>query len=143
MSNIAVIRIKGQVGIQKKIVDTLERLRVHRKYTCSVFINPSAMTQGMIKKVDNFVAFGEINDDIFKEMVEKRGKLIDKTKKTDLKKAAEEILAGKNPEDVNVKPYFRLHSPRKGIKTKLHFGHGKGVLGNHKDKINELIGRML
>ena len=46
-------------------------------------------------------------------------------------------------EEVNVKPFFRLHPPRKGIESKKHFGVGKGVLGNHKDKINKLIERML
>ena len=39
--------------------------------------------------------------------------------------------------------FFRLHPPRKGIDSKKGFGVGKGVLGNHGDKINELIGRML
>ena len=64
-------------------------------------------------------------------------------KKIDAKKIIEELEKGKKYEEVNVKPFFRLHPPRKGIESKKHFGVGKGVLGNHKDKINKLIERML
>ncbi|KKL95423.1 hypothetical protein LCGC14_1854700, partial [marine sediment metagenome] len=45
------------------------------------------------------------------------------------------------PLKLNLKPFFRLHPPRKGIKSKLHFP--KGVLGDNKEKINDLVLRML
>jgi ribosomal protein L30/L7E len=111
----AVIRITGEVGLRKNIVETFNRLRLRKKYSCVVFENPSKEQLGMINKVRDFVAFGEINEPTYKKLVEKR-----KTK---------------------IKDFFRLHPPRGGIKTKLHFP--KGVLGNHKEKINELIERML
>jgi len=119
---IAVIRITGQIGLNKDIKETLQRLKLKRKYSCVVIITPTSVQLGMIKKVENFVAYGNINDAIFKELVKKRGK---------------ESSEGKD------KLFFRLPPPRGGIETKKHFGVGKGVLGNHKDKINELIGRML
>ena len=112
---IAVIRISGVVGLRRNITETLHRLRLRRKYSCIVIEKPTKEQLGMVNKVRDFVAFGEISDDMYKELVEKR-----KTK---------------------IKNFFRLHPPRKGIKSKLHFP--KGVLGDHKDKINELIGRML
>lgn len=112
---IAVIRITGEVGLRKDIVETLNRLRLRRKYSCVVFENPTKEQLGMVKKVRDFVAFGDIDEKTHKKLVEKR-----KTK---------------------IKNFFRLHPPRRGIKTKLHFP--KGVLGNHKEKINELIERML
>ena len=77
-------------------------------------------------------------------MNEKRGKLIDKNKKTDKIKMAEEFLSGrieKKLQDLNIKPFFRLHPPRGGINSKKHFP--KGVLGNNKEQINDLIMRML
>jgi len=114
---ICVIRISGQVGLRKGIVETLNRLNLRRKYSCIVFEKPSEVQLGMIKKVTDFVAFGEIDDEIYKQLNEKR-----KTKKKD---------------------FFRLHPPRGGIDSKKHFGVKKGVLGNNKDKINELIRRML
>ena len=140
---IAVVRIKGQVGLKKPIVETLNRLRLRRKYACVVFAKPNKIQEGMIKKVKDFVAFGEINKETFEKLIEARGQLINKKKKIDVKKTIEELEKGKKYEDVNLKPFFRLHPPRGGIDSKKHFGVQKGVLGNHKDKISKLIERML
>lgn len=126
--------------MRKDSVETLNRLRLRKKYSC-VVINPGKEQMGMIKKIRNYVAWGEIDDETFRELIEKRGKLIDKTKKLDAKKVSEEITGGKKYLDLNLKPFFRLHPPRKGIKSKLHYP--KGVLGNHGEKINELVKRML
>jgi large subunit ribosomal protein L30 len=139
---IAIIRIKGQIGVDKKVKETLSRLRLRRKYAC-VVVNPTNENLGMIKKVKNLVAYGEIGKKTFEKLIEKRGQALDKKKKIDFKKSAEELEKGKNYEDLNLKPFFRLHPPRGGIESKKHFGVGKGVLGNNKEKINELIERML
>lgn len=118
---IAVIRIAGQVGLKKPIVETLFRLRLRRKYSCVVFDAPTEIDLGMLKRVKDFVAFGEISDELYKELAEKRGQ------------------KGK---DGKLKPFFRLHPPRGGAETKKHFGVGKGILGENK-KMNELVRRML
>ena len=128
------------MALKKKVVETLHRLRLRRKYSC-VVINPKKEEFGMIKKIANFVAFGEIKKEVFEELIEKRGQIIDKTKKIDSKKIVEELLKGKKYDKLNLKPFFRLHPPRKGIKSKLHFP--KGVLGDNKEKINDLVLRML
>lgn len=140
---ICVIRISGEIGLKKDVIETLNRLRLRRKYACIVLANPTKEQIGMIKAVRNFVAYGEITSANFVKLMEVRGRLIDKTKKTDLKKVAEEIEKGKTYEEANIKPFFRLHPPRKGIDSKKHFGVKKGVLGNNKEKINELVERML
>lgn len=114
---IAIIRIAGQVGIEKSVAETLHRLRLRRKYACVVLEKPSKEELGMLRKVENFVAYGEISEEMFKKLKEARGK--------------------------EGKKFFRLHPPRKGIDAKKHFGVGKGVLGNHKDQIDKLIERML
>ena len=137
---IAVIRIHGRVELKKKIVETLNRLRLRQKYSCIV-LNPTTEQMGMIKKLRNFVAFGEINKETLEKLIEKRGKLIDKSKNIDSKKMAEELINGKSYWALDLKPFFRLHPPRGGIKSKIHFP--KGVLGDNKEKINELIERML
>lgn len=111
---IAVIRIRGQVGINKDVEETFNRLKLKKKYSC-VLLEPTKENLGRIKKLDNFIAFGEINEETHKKLLEKR-----KTK---------------------IENFFRLHPPRKGINSKIHFP--KGVLGNNQDKINELIQRML
>jgi len=139
---ITVIRIHGRVKIKKKVEETLYRLRLRRKYSC-VVLSPTKEQLGMIKKLKDFVAFGEINDKTFKELIEKRGQFIDKSKKIDAKKVVEEIKKGRKYKELNLKPFFRLHPPRKGIESKKHFGVGKGVLGDNGKEINKLIERML
>jgi large subunit ribosomal protein L30 len=112
---ICVIRIKGRVGLEKGIKETLNRLKLRKKYSC-VVLKPTKENIGMIKKVRNQVAFGEINEEMYKKLSEKR----------------------KTP----IKNFFRLHPPRGGIKSSKQ-GFPKGVLGDHGKKINELLERML
>ncbi len=139
---ICAIRIKGNVGIRREVAETLDRMRVRRKYAC-VVLNETKDNLGRVKKMKDFVAYGEISDDVFEKLIEARGKPLDKTKKIDAKKVVAEIKKGKSYEELNLKPFFRLHPPRGGIESKKHFGVGKGVLGNNKDNINKLVGRML
>lgn len=139
---IAIIRIKGMTGIKTELAETLSRLRLRRKYSC-VVIPETKEYLGMIKKVRDYIAYGEINPETFEKLIEKRGQAIDKTKKINPKEAVKDIQKGKKYEELNLKPYFRLHPARGGIDTKKHFGVGKGVLGNHKENINKLIERML
>lgn len=136
-----IIRIRGEVGVRREIEETLNRLRLKKKYSCVVFINPREEQLGMIKKVKDFTAFGEINSEMFEKLIEKRGQPVDKSKKINAKESVKELEKGKKYEELNLKPFFRLHPPRKGIKSKESYP--KGVLGNHKDKINELLERML
>tara|TARA_Y100000310_G_C20647702_1_gene797562 strand:- start:916 stop:1332 length:417 start_codon:yes stop_codon:yes gene_type:complete len=137
---ICIIRISGRVGLKKNIDETLNRLRLRRKYSC-VVVNDKKENLGMIKKTRDFIAFGRINEETFEKLIIKRGQLIDKKKKVDAKKVVDDLSKGKKYEDLNLKPFFRLHPPRKGIKSKEHFP--RGVLGDNKEKINDLIERML
>ena len=116
---IVAIRIRGQVGLNSDVKETLYRLRIRRKYACVIIQNPSDVQKGMIKKVKNFIAYGEISDDTHKKLIDARGK-----------KVAGEL-----------KPFFRLHPPRGGAKTKVHYP--VGILGNNGKDINKLVERML
>jgi len=136
---ICLIRIKGDVCLKKEIRETLVRLRLRRKYACVVLTKPTKEQLGMIKKVKDFIAFGEINKETFGKLVEFRGQLKDKTKKTDLKKVTGELLLGKKYEELNLKPFFRLHPPRKGINSKKHFP--KGDLGDNRKKESRMHGK--
>ncbi len=112
---IAIIRIHGQVNIKKDITETFNRLNLRRKFSCVVFPEPNSEQLGMLKKIKDFVAFGEMNKETYDELVKARGK--------------------------KTKTFFRLHPPRGGIKAKEHFP--QGVLGDNKEKINDLVRRML
>ncbi len=116
---IAIIRIRGQVNIRKVITETLNRLGLKKKYSCAILEKPTPIELGMLEKVKDFVAFGEIDAETHKKLVEARGKY------------------------TKSKTHFRLHPPRGGIEAKNHYGVGKGVLGNNKSDINKLILRML
>ncbi|MEK6897551.1 MAG: uL30 family ribosomal protein [Nanoarchaeota archaeon] len=138
---ICIIRIVGRVNLNGDVKETLQRLRLGKKYSCVVLVNPNKEQTGMIKKLRDYVAFGEINRDVFEKLINIRGQKINKKNKTDSKKIVEEIEKGKAYESLNLKPFFRLHPPRGGINSKLHFP--KGVLGDNKEHINKLIERML
>ncbi|MBW3022557.1 uL30 family ribosomal protein [Candidatus Woesearchaeota archaeon] len=118
MSKLAVILLSGMIGKSEKLKSTLFMLNLRRKFNCSVVENTKTNI-GMVKKVKDYVTYGEIDDETFKLLKEKRG---DKDKK-----------------------FFRLHPPRKGFGrkgVKKSFKEG-GALGYRGDKINELIKRMI
>lgn len=138
---ICVIRIRGDVKVDRNVRETFNRLHLRRKYSCIVMVNPKKEQIGMVKKIRDFIAFGEIRKDVFEKLIDARGQKINKSKKVDSKKVIEDLEKGKKYEDLNLKPFFRLHPPRGGIKSKMHFP--RGVLGDNKEKINDLVLRML
>lgn len=113
---IAIIRIKGPIKVKREMNDTMNMLRLRRKNVC-VIIENTKQNLGMIKKVENYVAYGEIDEETLKLLVEKRGK--------------------KN------KPFFRLHPPRGGFKKSTRSLWPRGIRGNQGKEINKLIKRML
>lgn len=142
----AVIRITGMVNMKQKAEENLSRLRLRRKYACVLIDDSKKEIKGMLKEARNFVAYGDISNEMLVKLIEKRGQPIEKgkkidAKKIDAKKIAENILKQKNMDDLEIKPFFRLHPARGGIETKQHFP--RGVLGDNKEKINDLIERML
>jgi len=140
---ICIIRIRGDVKLDGDIRETFNRMHLRRKYSCIV-INPNKEQLGMIKKLEDFTAFGEIRKDIFEKLIDIRGERIGGKSgaKKDSKKVVEEVEKGKSYQSLGFKPFFRLHPPRGGIKSsKRHFP--RGVLGNNGEKINDLLLRML
>jgi len=137
---ILVIRISGHVEMRKDFEETLFRMRLRKKYS-AVLLKETKDSQPLLQAVRNFVAFGKVDPKTMEELISKRGKSLDnKIKKIDSKKIAE-IIEKDGIEKAGIKPFFRLHPPRKGIDSKSHYP--KGVLGDNGDKINELVRRML
>ena len=154
---IAIIRITGKVKKRKEVVETLERLGLGRKYTCVVIDEKDNVKSGMLKKIKDYVTWGELDKETFKLLLNQRGrlpgnKLLNEDylkQKTNLnfEEFANEFMQFKK--ELNsipgLKRFFRLKPPekgfeRKGIKKPYSLG---GVLGYRKDKINELIRKML
>jgi len=138
---IAIIRISGMVDLNKGIKATLDRLRLRKKYTC-VILQENKEISGMLKKVSQYVAYGEIDDEMLKEMILKRGKLIgDKPIEANL--VTPLILKIKSGEFGNMKRFFRLQPPKKGFNKRSRILYPKGILGNNGKDIALLLRRML
>lgn len=153
---IAIIRIRGLTGIRKPIADTMKMLRLYNKNNC-VVVDSTPDVFGMINKVKDYITWGEIDNETFKLLLEKRGKVVgdkplteeylkDKTK-VGFDGFVSDFFAFKiKLRDVpGMKLYFRLKPPvggfeRKGTKKPFSMG---GVLGYRKEKINVLIKKML
>lgn len=141
---IAVIRIRGTVGVKKDIKETMKLLKLSKPNHCMIM--PETETYlGMIKKVKDYIAYGKIDDKTLKSLIEKRGQYSNKKpiNEKDIEKVTKQVKEGKIKES-KIKNLFRLHPPLKGFKrsTKKGFNQ-KGILGNNKEKINELIIKML
>lgn len=152
---LAVIRLRGRVGIPKEIKDTLAMLRLHRK-NHAVIIDDRPSYLGMLRKIVDYVTWGEITPETLAYLLRKRGELEGGNKLTDeyiqktlginsIEELAQAIFDGKiKLKDIpKLKPVFRLHPPSGGFKgsIKKHFGVG-GELGYRGLKINELIRKM-
>ncbi len=156
MNKIAVVRIRGKAGVNRKIEDTLRKLKLYNKYHC-VIIDNNKEKIGMLKIVKDYVTWGEVDKDTLERLFNERGrlpgnkKLDEKYLKEKIKMGLKEFLdifyEGKTKiRDVpGLKVYFRLKPPLKGFERggiKKPFSMG-GVLGYRKDKINDLIQRMI
>ncbi|MBU1946312.1 MAG: 50S ribosomal protein L30 [Nanoarchaeota archaeon] len=143
MDKIAIIRVRGAVNLNYEVKETMNLLRLYRKNFCVVVDNTPSI-QGMIKKVKDYVTYGELDDLIYKELVEKRGEEF-KGREEDRKgkiKYSNKFITINNKK---IKPFFRLSPPkkgfgRKGIKVSFR---SHGALGYRADKINDLIKRMI
>ncbi len=114
---LAIIRIKTSPIISMKVEDTLDFLRLHKKFYC-VLWKSSPQILGMIDKVQSYITWGEIDAETLKLLKEKRDQ---------------------------GKTFFRMHPPRggferKGIKAPFKKG---GAYGNRGSEINLLIKRMI
>ncbi len=138
----AIVRIRGGIGVKKPIKDTLSMLNLDRTNSC-VVVSGTDSIFGMIKKVKDYVTYGDIDDETFKAMVEKRGELYLSREKDSHEKFAYGKFFTHNGK--KYKKAFRLNPPRggferKGIKRPFSIG---GVLGYRGKYINKLIRRML
>jgi large subunit ribosomal protein L30 len=120
---LAILLVRGFLHVNRDIRLTLYSLRLKQKNACTVVENTPRLKAAAVKCKD-YVTYGEISEDTYNELVDKRGK-----------KDAEGVL----------KKYFLLHPPRggferKGIKAPFTSG---GVLGYRGDKMNELLRKML
>ncbi|RLF17608.1 MAG: 50S ribosomal protein L30 [Thermoprotei archaeon] len=151
---LAVIRIRGTVDVPPDVEHTLRLLRLVRKFHCVIIDNrPSYM--GMLRKVKDWVTWGEITPETLAILLRRRGRLTGNERLTDehvkklgyesIEDFAKAVFEGKAKlSDIpGLKPVFRLAPPSGGFKgsIKKQYGAG-GELGYRGEAINELIKRM-
>ena len=156
MIRIAVIRIRGQIGLDKHIKDTLKMLHLFKRNSCSI-LKSTPQQLGMLELAKDYITWGEINEVTFNALLKNRGKLPGNKKLTEdyvQKKlgvsvdifSKEFMLLNKELKNIpGLKPYFKLKPPINGFENKgikVPFSKG-GALGYRKDKINDLIMKMI
>ncbi|MBN1431356.1 MAG: 50S ribosomal protein L30 [Methanomicrobiaceae archaeon] len=149
-----VVQVRGVVNCRKEIKDTLKMLRLHHVNHCVIIPDTPAYV-GMIRKVKDYVAYGEATPEILTTLLTTRGRLTGNEKLTDeyVKENSKfgdiESFAGAvcNGEaqlnDIpGLKPVLRLHPPRKGYKSIKRTYQQGGALGNYGSDIGNLLYRM-
>jgi large subunit ribosomal protein L30 len=153
----AVVRIRGRTHIKKEVEDTMRYMGLTRKNYCTILPEGETATR-MIFKAKDYITWGPVDEKTVEALLKERGriagdkKLTDQyvkanSKITDIKSLAQALSKGEiKIKEVNgLKPIFRLNPPRKGferegIKKPYNLG---GALGNRKEKIKDLIMRMI
>jgi len=169
-TRLAVIRLRGIPDTPPDVEHTLNLLRLRKKFTC-VIIDDRPSYRGMLDVVKDWVTWGEVDADTLAELLRKRGKLTGEKPLTEdyikklgwesieefalafIKGEVEKLIC-KEGEPVpkrdgkvmcipHLKPFFRLHPPKGGLRSiKKHYAEG-GDLGYRGIAINELLIRMI
>jgi large subunit ribosomal protein L30 len=149
-----VVRIKGQADVPHWANTTLNLLNLEKKYR-AVIIPVKDNTVGMLRKVQHYLSWQEIDIETTKELLDKKGRKSGYKKITDEDvskvgfKTIDELATSLSEGKISmakikpIKPWFALSPPRQGFKrsTKRLYGQ-KGVLGHNKE-LTTLIRRMM
>src|SRR3989344_4467328 len=139
---LAAIRVRGLTEIRTKIEDNLRMLRMYKKNYCCVVPN-TPIYVGMLKRAKDYITWGEIDDETFNMLVEKRGEESNSRESDSKGKIKYNDFVVIN--NKKIKKYFRLNPPRKGFGRKgiKHPYQSGGALGYRGEAINDLIKRMV
>jgi large subunit ribosomal protein L30 len=148
------VQVRGTVNTRGDIKDTLKMLRLHHINHC-VLIPDTPAYIGMIRKVKDYIAWGEISAEVLEELLRNRGRLMGNIRLTDthikensqfsdIGEFARALAEGtaRMTDIPDLKPVLRLHPPRKGHKTTKRTFQQGGSLGYHGEAINALLYRM-
>ncbi len=130
----AAVMLKGTAKVNRKVVDTLKNLRLSNINNC-VVVPADGTHKGMLKKVAEYVTWGEIDQETLGQLLEKRGK----TAAAKAKATAVKALKDKKLEDGQV---FRLSPHTGGLKT-IRLNFPRGDTGYRGPEINSMLKRMI
>ena len=150
-----VVRMRGTVNVPYWALTTLRNLYLNKKFSATL-VPETTNYLGMLRKINQWVAWSKADSDIIKILIEKRGKKKNPTleskdenkSKSDYKGIDElvDVIVNdkiKFSDQNNIKPWFNLNPPQGGFKrnTKKQFSDG-GILGNNKELL-EIVKRMV
>lgn len=150
-----VVRMRGTVNVPFWALTTLKNLYLNKKFSATLVPETSDYL-GMLRKINQWVAWSKADSEIVKKLIEKRGKK--KTPKLDTQKESERKDEYKGIDELvnvivndkikfsdqnSIKPWFSLNPPKGGFKrkSKKQFSDG-GILGNNKELL-EIVKRMV
>lgn len=150
-----VIRVRGRTKINRDTADALRILKLTR-INHAILLKKSKESEGMLKKVNDYVTWGEIDKETLKELILKKGRLMGDHAVTDeyIKEktsyqSIDELVAAiierkivyeKIPE---IKPIFRLSPPKGGYGGTKRAHKEGGALGYQGKEINSLVKNMI
>ena len=150
----AIVQLRGEVNQSQAVEDTLEMLNLGR-VNHATLVPETPEYRGMITKVNDWVAFGEPSAEVVATLVARRGEPAEGSAEIDDEWVAEntdyddvEALAtALVDEETTLKaqglsPTLRLHPPRGGHKGIKHPVKEGGQLGDHDERIDELLEAM-
>jgi len=150
-----VVRMRGTVNVPYWALTTLKNLYLNKKFSATL-VPETTNYLGMLRKINQWVAWSKADSDMIKTLIEKRGKKKSPTleskdenkSKSDYKGIDElvDVIVNdkiKFSDQNNIKPWFSLNPPKGGFKknTKKQFSDG-GILGNNKELL-EIVKRMV
>ena len=149
-----VVRIKGQADCPYWATTTMTLLKLDKKYRATI-LPAKDNTLGMLRKVQHYIAWVELDASLAKELIDKKARKggYQKITAEDLKElgfaSSEELATALSEGKATLsklkplKPWFALAPPRFGFKssTKRLYGQ-KGVLGQNKD-LGNLVRNMI
>jgi large subunit ribosomal protein L30 len=139
----ALVQLRGDVNMDTDIHDTLKMLNIHHVNHCT-FVPDSDTYNGMVTKVNDFVAFGEPSQETVELLIETRAEpaegdadiddewVADNTEYDDIAGLAWALISEETAlADQGLSPTLRLHPPRGGHDGIKHPTKEGGELGRH------------
>ena len=139
----ALVQIRGDVNMDTDIHDTLKMLNIHHVNHCTL-VPDTDTYNGMVTKVNDFVAFGEPSQDTVELLLETRAEpaegdadvddewVAENTEFDDIEGLAWALVSEETTlQEQGLSPTLRLHPPRGGHDGIKHPTKEGGELGRH------------
>lgn len=110
---IVAIQLRGQIGARQPVKDTLKMLHLGKKHA-AVVLEDTPVNRGMLKKVQDYITYGEVSDEIAKKV--------------------QELYTGTQS--------AHMHPPRGGLKSIKKPFTQNGDLGDRGAEMEKLVVRM-